>query len=254
MSIFDVLIIFVILFGMYLGLQRGLVKEATDFGALLVSMIIASPLSKLLCNLLYPVLPFFNFAGGVKGLKALNVILWRIILYLLIIIILLMIIRKILLKLKLSSKISDSIVEAGLISKLLGAIMAFPLMIIFLYNVLIISNVPFISLDITNESVAAKIILEKTLIVSSQNKDVYLSENDASTIINGKYNIDQNYKKANEKIVESLVSNNLISEKTVDKLTKKNKIVGKRKTVVDEIIDETELTNPTKTTTNNINK
>lgn len=251
MSIFDVLIIFIILFGMYLGLQRGIVKEATDFGALLISMIIAAPLSKLLCNLLYPVLPFFNFIGGTKGLKSLNIILWRLIIYFLIIIILLAIIKNILLKLGLLSKISDSIVEAGLISKILGAVMAFPLMIIFLYNILIIANVPFISLDLVNESEGAKIILEKTPIISSQNRSIYISENYASDIISSKYNTDKNYKKANEKIVKRLISNNLVSEKMVDKLTKKKKIVGKRKTVVDEIIDETELTNPTKTTTIN---
>lgn len=252
MSIFDVLIILVILFGMYLGFQRGLIKEVTDFAILLVTMLIASPVSKLLCKLLYSVLPFFNFTGNIKGLKSLNLILWRMIFYFLIIIILLTIVRKVLIKLKLLDKISDSIVEAGLISKILGVVISFPLMILFLYNVLMIVNVPFTSLNITNKSKVAKTILEKTFIVSSQNKDIYFSENDVNDIINSKYNTDQNYKNTNSRIVKSLVSNNLISEKIVDKLTKKGKIVGKRKTMVDEIIDETELTSPTKT--NNINK
>lgn len=251
MSIFDILIIVLILFGMYLGYQRGVIKELSDFAILLFSMIIAAPVSKLLCALLYPLLPFYNFTGSIKGLKSLNIILYRVIFYFLILIILISIIRTVLLKLGLLRKIIDTMVEAGIISKLLGLLVAFPLMIVFLYNVMFLLNIPFINLDFTNDSKGYKMILEKTLIISKQNERVYLCENDAKKIVNGKYNTDKNYKIANDKILKSSIDHKLISYKNVKKLRDKKKLNGKRKTVVDEIIEETELTNPTKTTKKN---
>lgn len=251
MNIFDILIIAIILIGMYLGYQRGVIKVLSDFAILLFSMIVASPISKLLCSLLYPVLPFFNFTGNIKGLKSLNIILYRVIFYFLILIILISIIKTVLLKLGLLRKITDTMVEAGIISKLLGLLVAFPLMIVFLYNVMFILNSPFINLDFTNDSKGYKMILEKTLIISKQNERVYLCENDTKKIVNGKYNTDKNYKIANDKILKSSIDHKLISNNNVTKLKDKKKLDGKRKTVVDEIIEETELTNPTKTTTTN---
>lgn len=237
MSIFDILIIVIILFGMYLGYQRGVIKELSDFGILLFSMLIASPISKLLCSLLYPVLPFFNFIGSIKGLKSLNIILWRLVFYFLILIILISIIRTVLLKIGLLRKISDTMVEAGIISKLLGLVVAFPLMIVFLYNVMFILNLPFINLDFTNDSKVYKMILEKTIIISKQNERVYLCENDTKKIVNGKYNTDKNYKVADDKILKSSIEHKLISYKNVKKLNDKKKLNGKRKTVIDEIIE-----------------
>ena len=237
MSIFDILIIVIILFGMYLGYQRGVIKELSDFGILLFSMLIASPISKLLCSLIYPVLPFFNFTGSIKGLKSLNIILWRLVFYFLILIILISIIRTVLLKLGLLRKISDTMVEAGIISKLLGLVVAFPLMIVFLYNVMFILNLPFINLDFTNDSKVYKMILEKTIIISKQNERVYLCENDTKKIVNGKYNTDKNYKVADDKILKSSIEHKLISYKNVKKLNDKKKLNGKRKTVIDEIIE-----------------
>ena len=85
MSIYDGLVILILVFGLFLGYQRGFLKQTVDFVVLLITMIIASPLSKLLCKLLYPVLPFFNFSGDAKGLKAINLIVWRLIIYFLLI-------------------------------------------------------------------------------------------------------------------------------------------------------------------------
>ena len=42
-----------------------------------------------------------------------------------------------------------------------------------------------------------------------------------------------------------MVSTDLISKDKINVLNKKNKLVGKRKTVMDKIIDETDVTNPT---------
>lgn len=246
MSIYDGIIILVLLFGIYLGYQRGIIKQATDFIVLLITMIIASPLSKLLCNkLLYPVLPFFNFMGDAKGIRSINLIVWRLIIYFLLIAIILLIVRRVFIKLKISAKIKESMVEAGIISKILGIIISIPLTVIVLYNVLIIINVPLINFDVAKESKVADFILEKTLIISSQNEDVYLSSNHARKQVFNKNNTDENYKNINNKIINNMLKNGLTTSDMIEKLEDKDKLVGTRYTIIDEIEDEAGVTNPT---------
>lgn len=259
MNIFDILIIVLILFGMYLGYQRGVIKELSDLGILLFSMIVASPISKLLCMIFYPILPFFNFTGSIKGLKSLNIILYRLVFYFLILIILIYIIRTILLKLGLLQKITNTMVEVTIISKLLGLVTAFPLMIIFLYNIMFILNSPFVNLDFTNDSKGYKIILEKTLIISKQNERVYLCENDTKKIVNGKYNTDKNYRVANDKILKSSIKHKLISNNNVKKLKDKKKILGNRKLINNDeqnttLTEESDSNSNIKNKTNTTNK
>ncbi len=245
MSIYDGLVILILVFGLFLGYQRGFVKQAVDFVVLLITMIIASPLSKLLCKLLYPVLPFFNFSGDAKGLKAINLIVWRLIIYFLLIAIILLIVRRIFIKLKWAAKIRDAIVDANFVSKILGIIMSVPLTIIVLYNVLIIVNVPLINFSLKDESALSKFVLEKTLIVSSENKDLYLSSNYARKQVFSKANTDENFENINAKIANNMVKNNLTTDEMLEELEDKDKLLGTRYTVIDEIEDETGVTSPT---------
>ena len=238
MSIYDGLIILVLLLLLFLGFQKGIIKQATDFGVLLVLMIISSPLSKLLCNLLYPVLPFLNFSGKVKGIKSINLITWRLVIYFILIAILFFIVRRIFIRLKISRKLKDSEVDAGMVSKLLGIVMAFPFAVLVIYNVLLVVNVPLMSFSIKEESKVAEIVLEKTLIISNLNEDVYLTSNYARNQIYDGKNSEKNYKKVNMKIVNNMINNNLVKSKVVKKLDKKGKLVGTKVTIIDEIEED----------------
>lgn len=245
MSIFDGLIILVGLFFVYYGYQNGIIKQVVDLVVLFVSMIIASFLSKLLCGFLYPVLPFFNFSGNSKGLKSLNLIVWRLIVYFLIILIIVLIIKKVFTKLKITAKLKETILEAGLVSKILGGIIGILFGAMVMYNVLTLVNLPFINFDLTSESNVAKVILEKTPVTSLQNKDLYQSSKYARKQVFSSKNTDSNYENINNKIVINMVKNNLIDQEMVTKLEEKNKLLGKRKTIIDEIGEETGVTSPT---------
>ena len=136
-------------------------------------------------------------------------------------------------------------VEAGIVSKILGIIMSVPLTVIVLYNVLIIINVPLINFDVAKESKVADFILEKTLIISSQNEDVYLSSNYARKQVFSKNNTDETYENINNKIINNMLKNNLTTKSVINKLEDKNKLLGTRYTIIDEIEDEAGVTNPT---------
>ena len=142
MGYVDILVCFILILGVYLGYQRGIFKELGDFLSLLIAMLLSYPASLGLSKLLYKVLPFFNFSGKVKGIKAVNIILWRVIIYLIVLFFLLAVIDRILIKTGIKEKITDSSVEAGIISKLLGSLLSIPLVILFLYNIALLANVP----------------------------------------------------------------------------------------------------------------
>lgn len=238
MSILDGVLLLIILLILYLGYQRGIIKQASDFIVLLISMLLSSFLSKLLCKLLYPILPFFNFYGDIKGIKSVNLIIWRLIVYIILLVLIILIIRRILIKLKLQNKIKESEVEAGLISKLFGIIMSVFLSIIFLYNLLLVINVPLFNINL-KESKISNFILEKTIIISKQNEDVYLSENYAKTII---YDNNDTFEVKNDKILNEMLKDNLVTKNVLLKLEEKGKLVGKTKTIIDEIEEDISVT------------
>ncbi len=245
MGIIDMLIIVIIVFGMYLGYRNALFKELSDFIILFISSIVSGLISRLLFNGLYKFLPFFNFYGNVKGLKSINIIFWQLILYVLILFIIILVIKRIYVKTGIEEKIKDSMVESNIITRLLGLIVSPLLMVTLMFNVILVFLAPNFNLEILNNSKGASMIMEKMPILSSQNNKTYVNEKYIIKRINKSDNKDSNYKKVNNDIINNMVSTDLISKDKINVLNKKNKLVGKRKTVMDKIIDETDVTNPT---------
>ena len=200
MGYVDILVCFILILGVYLGYQRGIFKELGDFLSLLIVMLLSYPVALGLSKLLYKVLPFFNFSGKVKGIKAVNIILWRVIIYLIVLFFLLAVIDRILIKTGIKEKITDSSVEAGIISKLLGSLLSIPLVILFLYNIALLLNVPNMKINEFDTSKSKKIILEKTLVISKLNEGIYYSEEYANRLIYSKYNTNKTFKLVNKKI------------------------------------------------------
>lgn len=247
MGYVDILVCFILILGVYLGFQRGIFKELGDFLSLFIAMLLSYPASLGLSKLLYKVLPFFNFSGKVKGIKAVNIILWRVIIYLVVLFFLLAVIDRILIKTGIKEKITDSSVEASVVSKILGALFSMPLVILFLYNVALLVNVPNIKIKEFDNSKSKKIILEKTLVISKLNERIYYSEEYAKRLIYSKYNTSKTFKLVNKNIINNTITNKLISRSSAKNINKK--LYGTKVTVMDEIISDTELTNPTSTTT-----
>lgn len=245
MAIFDIIIILVFVIVAVFGYRYGVFKMISDVITLFISSILSKLISNVLFNLLYQYLPFFNFFGKTKGLKSINIIVWQLIIYVIILLVIIMIINKILKKTKLNQKISDSMVEANLISKILGVIVSILLSFVITFNGLLLILIPCFNLTSIMDSRFATIIMEKMPTLSSQNNALYKSETYTIERINKKDNTDAKFKNVNNDIVKYMVKADLISNDKVKVLNKKDKLVGKRKTVADEIIEETDLTKPT---------
>ncbi len=228
MGIADVIIIVLFLCGAYLGYQSGFIKQINDFIILFIFSLLAGKLSDLLLGFLYKYLPFLNFSGKSEGLKSINIIFWKLVLFVLILMILISIIRKIYVKTRLENKINDTILDANLISKILGAVLSVPLMVILFFDVILILLSPNFNLRILNDSKLADTIMTKTPILASANANLYNNQKYIIERINESDNDLSGYKDVNNDIIDNMIDTNLIDEDTIKYLKDNKKLVGKR--------------------------
>ncbi len=229
MGVIDIIIILVFVFGGYLGYQRGFIKGLSDFVVLFVTSFLAGKISDLLFGMLYKIFPFFNFSGKSEGLKAINIILWKLILYILIIIIMIFLIRKFYIKFKIKNKIMDSMIEANMITKIFGVVISIPLTLILLFNIMLVGLSPNFNLTSVNDSKLASTIMEKTPVLSKENINLYRNQKYIIERINEDDNTIENYKNINNDIVNNIINTSLVSEDKIEFLEKKNKLIGTRK-------------------------
>ena len=228
MGVFDGIIVLIMIFGVYMGYQHGIVKQLTDLVILFLSSFVAAILSRIIGDALYGVLPFFNFTGKAQGFKSINIILWRLLIYVFLIIIIIAIIKKIMTLIKVSDKISDTMVEANFVSKVLGALCSLPLMILFLFNVLMVLLLPNVNLTFVNNSKFSTMILEKMPVLSAKSASIYESEKKIIDRINEEDNTKENLEQVNEDIIQILLDSDTVSDTKIEKLRVDNRLLGTR--------------------------
>lgn len=229
MEIVNIVVIALLLFGVYLGYQRGLLKELTDFLILFLSSLLSGKLSDILVGLLYKYIPFLNFNGKSEGLKSINIIFWKLVLYMLLLVVIIFIFNKIINKTKLSSKILDSMVETNLITRVLGALVSVPLILTFIFNISLILSSPNFNFVSMNNSKLVYVIMTKTPVLSRKNMNLYANERYVIKRINEEDNTILNYKNVNDDIIKYMLKTKLINDDKMKDLEKLNKLLGTRK-------------------------
>ena len=225
MNYVDILLIIIMVFGLYLGWTAGFFKSIIDLITFYVCSIISNIISSLIINPLYTALPFLNLAGKSEGIKAINIIVWRVVIYIFILIVLLLIISSISKKFKVREFLLDSMVDTSLILRIFGVLFFFPITIIFLLHLILFFNLPIFNLKDIKESKVANTIMTEVPVISSLNKKIYESENYAIEQINGD-NTKETYKDINDDILNNLIDNGIVKSSASDKL--ESKLVGER--------------------------
>lgn len=220
MTYIDIIIIILILLGLTLGYSEGIYKTILDIFVLFISMVISSIVSKPISESLYSILPFIK----IGGLYSVNLIIYRLIVYLLICLIIFGIYQFILRKTEFDDKLVKENISLNIFVRIIGSILGMPFVILILYNVMLFVNLPIINLNGINNSLLVPRIIERTVIVSNNNIDLYMAEEDTKSIIS-EYEIT---KKKNTKedieITNDLVEIGFVSSNTVDKLRKKGSL------------------------------
>ena len=230
-SFVDLIIIIVITLGGIVGFKNGAIKEGTKFLGFFIIVIISFLLKDKLMVAMYENLPFFNFFGIIRGLDAINILLYQMVSFLVIFIALLFILKVLVVITGLVELLVKMTVFLSFPSKILGAAIGVIEFYIYVFIVLYILNTPFLNLKYVNDSMMGNKILKDTPILSELVDDTVTVYSDVWTIIRNKD--DKTNAEVNTLVLASLLDNRLITIESAKKLVEANKIIITDKSILD---------------------
>lgn len=225
MNVFDIVILIFLAFGALLGFKRGFTKQLVSlvgiFAIIILSFLLKNPISVFLYNNL----PFLNFGGIFKDLTVINILVYEMIAFF-IIFVLLTVIFKILLKVtSVFEKILKFTIILGIPSKILGAILGVIQNVIYAFIVIYILNLPTFGINIVEDSKVANAILDKTPILNSV-CDKTLIVIDEISNLKEEYDSTTNVGEYNQKVLNLMIDNGVITKENAQNLINKGKIKG----------------------------
>lgn len=167
MSFIDILIILFILLGAVIGFKQGFTKSLVSFLGVIVVTILAYFLKNPVSEFLMSFLPFFKFAGIIKGVTVLNIAVYEIIAFLLVFSVLFIILRALLLATGILETILKFTIILGIPSKILGAVVGIIKNYVIVFFVLYLLSMPnFVDVDFIKDSKYREPILKETPLLS----------------------------------------------------------------------------------------
>ncbi len=231
-TVVDVFIVLFLIMGGIVGFKHGAVREATRFLGFFVVVLLAFYLKDKLMVVLYENLPFFNFFGVIRGMDALNILLYQLISFILIFMALYFLLRVIIVITGIVEWLVKMTIFLSLPSKIIGLFVGVIEYYVYIFIVLYILNVPVFHFSFVNESKFGNQILENTPILSSLVDDTVLVYQDVWEIIQNKEN--RSNREINTLVLASLLDHQLITVDSAKKLVSSNKIMIQDDFVLDE--------------------
>lgn len=234
MNIVDIIIVLFCISGIIVGLKRGLLSELISFfgffGIIILSFYLKNPVSVFL----YEHLPFFKFAGVIKGVTVLNIALYELIAFLAIFTILTVILIIVLKITNILDKVVNATIILAPISKLGGAAIGFIESYVWIYIILYILSMPIFNIEIINESKYKDTILNNTPIISNIAGDS-LNVIYEFASLKEKYEVEENAEQFNKETLDLFLKYNVITVDSVQVLVDKNKL---QITNIDEVLNK----------------
>lgn len=223
MNIVDVIIILTILCGAVVGFKRGVLKELVMTVGFLLVFVVSFYLKNPIADFLSTYLPFFNFAGAIKGITVLNIILYQVLAFLIIFSIIMVIFRVILTITGIIEKILKFTIILGIPSKLLGAVVGAVEGFIIAFIIVFVLNQPMLDIGIMKGSKYKDKVLDTpvlTNIVSSVGDTV----NDVYKLLENKeYESDPDG--FNRRAIAIMLEHKMINVKYIEKMIDNGKII-----------------------------
>jgi len=225
MNVVDIIILIFLAFGALIGFKRGFTRELISlvgiFAIIIFSFLLKNPVS----IFLYNNLPFINFGGIFKDITVINILVYEVIAFFALFIVL-TIVFKILVKVTtLFEKVLKWTIILGIPSKIIGAILGVVQNLIYVFIILYILNLPTMNIDIVKESKVGNTILEKTPILTNI-CDKTLTVFNEITKLKEEYETTDNVREFNQKTLNLMIDNNVITKENAQKLIDKGKIKG----------------------------
>ena len=222
MNVADIIILIALAFGAVAGYKAGVIKKAADFLGTFIIIILAFYLKNDLSVIMYENLPFFSFGGFVKGVEALNILIYEILAFIAVFIALLFALKIILMLTGLVEKLLKATVILSIPSKLLGIVVGIKEMYVYVFIILVIVTLPIFKLPYVRESKISNFMLNNTPILSSISEEMIDIYGNVYTIVTEKDN--KTNEELNEEIITFLIKKNAVSKESIKKLVDQNKI------------------------------
>jgi len=231
MNVADFVIIILLAFGAVEGFKAGVIKKTTDFIGMFVIVILSFTLKNNLSTIMYENLPFFSFGGFIKGIDAINILLYEIIAFLIIFAALYFILRAVLVVTGLIEKILKATVILSIPSKLLGIVVGVIEMYVYLFLILVIVSLPIFDSSFLKDSKMNNFILNNTPVLSGVSKEIIDIYGDVYNIIDNRKN--KTNEQLNEEILKVLIDKKVVTKESAKKLVDRNKIHINDKSIVE---------------------
>lgn len=221
-TLLDALVFVVFCVGLLAGWRRGLVSEIIAIIGLVAVLVISWMVKGQISVYLYQYLPFFKFAGAIKGVTALNILVYELIAFGLVITVLGVVLGIILKVTGLLEKVLRSTVLLSIPSKIMGAIVGVVEAYIIVFVGLCVLSQPFIRFVNVQESKYSYKIVTSTPILSDKVSGVIKSGEDIYYLIKNSKNLSTSEK--NYQTLEALLKYNVVKPDSVDYLVDKGKL------------------------------
>lgn len=223
MNIIDVCIILLLGLGAVIGFKRGLTKQIAKGIGFIAIIILAFILKNPLSQLMYENLPFFDFGGFLKGVTAVNILLYEVLAFLIILAILGVLLKVVIFATSIFEKILTMTIILGIPSKLLGMIAGILEYYVITFGILFVISLPTFNYDFIRESKIKDKILNNTPILTDISKDTIKVYNEFAEL-KDKYEDSTSSKEFNKEAVDIFLKYNVISVDSVEKLVEKDKL------------------------------
>ena len=222
MNVVDFVIIILLVFGAIEGFKVGVIKKTTDFVGMFVIVVLAFSFKDKLSTIMYENLPFFSFGGFIKGIDAINILLYEIIAFLIIFAFLLFLLKSLLVVTGLIEKILKATVILSIPSKILGIFVGILESYVYIFIVLVVVTLPIFKADFIRESKVAGFMLSDTPVLSSLSSEMIdIYGNVYNIVINRK---DKSNEEVNTEITKFMIDKKVLSRESAKKLVDRNKL------------------------------
>lgn len=231
MNVVDIVIFIFLALGAVGGFKAGVIKKTADFVGTFLILVLAFYLKNYLSVIMYENLPFFDFDGLIKGVDALNILMYEIIAFVIVFIALLFILKVILMVTGLIEKILKATVILSIPSKLLGIVVGAVEAYVYIFIVLVIITLPVFNISYVRESKVANFMLDNTPILSSISEEIIDIYGSVYEIIDDKD--DKTNEELNEEILKLLIDKEIVTKDSARKLVERNKVHINDKSIVE---------------------
>jgi len=234
MNIADFIILIFIFLGFIIGFKRGFTHQLVSSLGFLLVVILSFLLKNPVSIFLYEHLPFFGFAGVLKGVTVLNIAIYEVLAFFIVMAILITVLKVILFATKVLEKLLKVTVILSIPSSIAGGVIGLIESYIWVFIILYILNLPMFNIDVLNNSKLKNGILNNTPILSGFISDTtkVLEE---FTSLKEKYEITPDASEFNRETLDLFLKYDVITVSSVETLVEKDKLKINN---IDEILNK----------------